>query len=265
MVNISIVIPNLNGAESLPLLFESLIIALENINFEIILVDNNSTDNSLDILNFYFLQNKIILNPSNFGFAKAVNQGIEAAKYEYVCLLNNDLNIHQDFFKNIIKEITPNIPCYCGTVMNSNGTKIESQGISFNFNGSCNQNNHSQIFLPKLPPYPVWGSSGAAVIYNKQAIQKICLFDESFFAYIEDVDLAFRLRQPTICVPQAIVYHYGGKTSISFRSFREFYTFRNWIKFILKNYSFYQLINNFPFLLVERLRNLSYLLKSFIK
>ncbi|MCX6726936.1 MAG: glycosyltransferase family 2 protein [Candidatus Shapirobacteria bacterium] len=271
MVNISVIIPNFNGVKFLPDFFESLALAIKNCphsRFEIILVDNRSTDNSLEILNAYFPKNKIILNPQNYGFARAVNQGIKAAKYDFVCILNNDLKLNSNWFTLIISNIKPNIACYCGTVMNSSGTLIESQGISFNINGSCIQNNHNQIYLPHLSLHPVWGSSAAAVIYQKSIIQKIGLFDESFFLYIEDVDLAFRLNKKnflTQCVPQALVYHIGGATSNKLGYLRQYYTFRNWFLLITKNYSTKQLIFNFPQILLERLKNLSYLLKSLIK
>lgn len=261
MINISIIIPNYNGAKYLPECFKNLKTAINSCSsskFEVIIVDNGSTDNSEKLSRKY----KIIKNAHNFGFATAVNQGIKAAKYEYVCLLNNDVNLHPNWFKIITKSIknNPEIACFCGTVLNLDGSEIESQGISFDWSGKCIQNK-------KTPEGLIWGSSGAVVIYNKKILEKIGLFDENYFAYIEDVDVAFRLQKnnyQTLFIPSAIVNHLGGATSNRMGNFRAKQTFKNWIYFIFKNYSFKEIILNFPNIFIERLRNLSYLLKSSI-
>ena len=263
MINISIIIPNYNGAKFLDDCLHHLKIAIKNCpksKFEIIIVDNASTDNSLKLAKSY----QVIKNSTNLGFATAVNQGIIAAKYEYVCLLNNDLNLHKNWLKIITNNIQkhPNIACVCGTVLSKDGTKIESQGISFDWSGKCIQN----TINAKTLKY-VWGSSGAVVVYNKNILEKIGLFDEHYFAYIEDVDVAFRLQKhgyKTLIIPSATANHLGGATSNRMGNFRAKQTFNNWIYFILKNYSLKEIIINFPKIFIERLRNFSYLLKSTI-
>lgn len=262
MIGISIIIPNFNGAKFLPECLKHLRLAVNNcpnVKFETIIVDNGSTDDSLNY--------STIKLTTNTGFATAVNQGIKAAKYDYVCLLNNDVNVNKNYFKIIIKSLIkyPKIACFCGTVLNKNGTQLESQGISFDWSGKCLQNTKKLFnYSTKL----VWGSSGAAVIYQKSIIKKIGLFDEHYFAYIEDVDLAFRLHQQhyqTMLIPQAKAFHLGGATASQMGNFRAKQTFFNWIYFIFKNYTFTQFVKNLPGILIERLRNLSFLLKSSIK
>ncbi|MFA6007077.1 MAG: glycosyltransferase family 2 protein [Candidatus Shapirobacteria bacterium] len=280
-INFSIIIPNFNGAKYLPDCLKNLNLAIKNClnaKFEIILVDNGSTDNSIQLFNSssikLFDYSTIQLN-RNTGFAFAVNRGIKAAKYNYVCLLNNDLNLDQNYFKLIVQNIKkyPKFACFCGTVLNRDGTAIESQGISFDWSGKCLQNHFSTInylstHLTNYSSKSVWGSSGAVVIYNKEIILKIGLFDEHYFAYVEDVDLAFRLQKnhyQTLLIPQALAYHLGGGTSNRMGNFRAKQVFKNWIYFIHKNYTFSEFIKNFPQIFVERLRNLSYLLKSTIQ
>lgn len=278
-INFSVIIPNFNGAKFLSECLKNLHISAKNCSnskFEIILVDNGSVDNSLKI--FKNFSNKLVISnlsftiirlPSNYGFAFAVNQGIKAAKYNYVCLLNNDLILEKKFFNLIKNEINkkPQYACFCGTVLNKDGTQIESQGISFDWSGKCLQNHFSTTQLSNYSSKLVWGSSGAVVIYNKEIILKIGLFDEHYFAYIEDVDVAFRLQKnhyQTLLVPQAVSYHLGGGTSNKMGNFRAKQTFKNWIYFIKKNYSLSQTLKYFPQIFIERLRNLSYLLKSTI-
>lgn len=256
---ISVIIPNFNGTEFLPALFSNLkkVILPE---FEIIFVDNGSTDDSISLVNKLYPQIKIIRNKSNLGFGAAVNQGIKAAREPYVCLLNNDVILENNWFKYMIASIKkhPDIACFCGTVLNKNGTSVESMGIDFDWSGKCLQ-------LKSRPAGPVWGSSAAVVIYQKNILFNIDYFDPHYFAYLEDVDVAFRLQQKkyqTLLVPRSIAYHLGGGTADKMGNFRAKQTFKNWIYFILKNYSLNQIIRNLPRILTERLRNLSFLIKS---
>ena len=135
--------------------------------------------------------------------------------------------------------------------------------------GRCENINNGTRFLKseicQLKSVPVWGSSAAVVVYKKSDILKIGLFDETFFAYIEDVDLSYRLMKhgySTLLIPQALSRHLGGTTSNQMGTLRQYYTFRNWIKLLIKNYTLGQIIVNFPGIVIERLRNLSYLVKS---
>jgi GT2 family glycosyltransferase len=282
MINISIIIPNLNGGNFLPSCLQGLFESATNdtnLHFEIIMVDNGSTDNSKEIFKFFCksknLNHKLIALTSNSGFAQAVNKGIENAGFQYVCLLNNDIILHQKWFSLISKAILSNkdknTAVFCGTVLNIDGTKYESQGLKFEYRGKCsnisNGKNFSSNDIASLKPTLIWGSSAAAVIYQKDLIDKIGLFDKDFFAYEEDVDLALRLHKlnfHTLYIPQAVSYHFGGGTSNKMGNFRNIHDAKNWIYIIIKNYSTTELKNNFFPLLEERLRNLSGLIKSTI-
>jgi GT2 family glycosyltransferase len=260
---ISIIIPNFNGSKFLQKLLPDLQKIVPK-NSEIIIVDNGSTDGSS--------RYATIKNLKNLGFSTAVNQGIKISKYDYICLLNNDVILDKNWFKLIITSIKkyPKVACFCGTVLNEDGSFVESQGIDFGWSGKCIQLNHNKKIEDcslKIEDLFPWGSSAAAVIYKKDILIKIGLFDEKYFAYLEDVDVAFRLHQKrhlTLLVPKAIAYHLGGGTANNLGNFRARQTFKNWFYFILKNYSLSQIIYNLPSIFIERLRNLSYLIKSTI-
>jgi len=283
MANFSIIIPNYNGANFLIDCLNSLKKAIHNCpnsEFEIILVDNDSKDNSLKIFENIIPKNfnyRILLNSKNYGFAGAVNQGIEKAKFEYVVLLNNDLTMEPDWFQLISKTIkenkNPKIATFFGTVLNKEGTKFESQGLKFSYSGKCQNISNGKKFTPSLSKENaggglVWGASAAFVVYNKEILTKIGLFDENFFAYEEDVDLALRLHNlgyQTLYIPQAISYHLGGGTSNKMGIFRYKMDAKNWHYIIIKNFSKKEIIKNLPQIIEERLRNLSGLIKQIIR
>ena len=282
-MNFSIIIPNYNGASFLKDCLTSLLAAISKIkfsNFEIILVDNNSHDNSLleikkfeHSLKIVNCKLKIIANKENFGFAPAVNQGIKKAKFEWVVLLNNDVTLDSNWFLKIKKEIKknkdPKITTFFGTILNKAGDKFESQGLKFFPRGKAENISNDQPFLRStiynLQSNPVWGASAALVVYKKDILKKVGLFDEDFFAYEEDVDLSLRLHNlgyKTLYVPPAICYHLGGGTSGKMGNFRNRMDAKNWIYIIIKNYSKKEFFQNFFPIIIERLRNLSGLIKN---
>lgn len=276
-MNFSIIIPSLNGAKLLPTCLDSLIIAIKNCpqsKFEIILVDNASTDNSLILAKKIYSQIKIIKNPKNFGFAKAVNQGILLAKHPWVVPCNNDLRLDKNWFKLISAHVrarrdSPKIATFFGTVLNKTGDKVESTGLNFDYSGKCTNINNGKKFenwLFKIgTSHRIWGANASLVVYKKDIITKIGLFDPDFFAYEEDVDLALRLHNSgfqTLWVPDALSYHLGGATSSKMGNFRNRMDAKNWIYLIIKNYSLKQIWQNLPGLIEQRLRNLSGLLKN---
>jgi GT2 family glycosyltransferase len=273
-VNFSVIIPNLNGSGFLPDFLASLKNAIANCavaKFEVIFVDNGSTDNSVLIFQQTDLScsKHLIKLDKNHGFAKAVNVGINKAIHGYVCLLNNDLILDSKWFKLIHKSIITReerTVVFCGTVQDRNGNYIESQGVSYDISGKCFQNNHGKKLSIKLADTTlVWGASAAAVVYDKDVVVRAGLFNERFFAYIEDIDLAYRLvkhRYQTICINNATCLHLGGGTSEKLGNLRQFCTYRNWHLLILNNYSISDIILNFPAIVTERLRNLSYFIRS---
>lgn len=284
-LSFSVIIPNYNGANFLINCLKSLSQAIKNCpqsNFEIIIVDNASRDDSIKLAQDFFNQNKlqnltskILYLKSNTGFAFAVNHGIKNSKYPYSCVCNNDLKIESNWFKIVTQNIldhqnNPKIATFFGTVLNYDGTTFESQGLDFNYSGKCNNISNGKKFSPKklanqLTSYLIWGAPAALIIYKKEILQKIGMFDPDFFAYEEDVDLALRLhlfQYQTLYIPAALCYHLGGATSKKMGNFRHKMDAKNWIYIIIKNYSAKQIFKNFFPIIEQRLRNLSGLIKN---
>ncbi|MFH1561338.1 MAG: glycosyltransferase family 2 protein [Patescibacteria group bacterium] len=286
----SIVIPNYNGRQ----LLESCLGSIKsNLVDEIIVVDNGSTDGSVkylkkqgaklhkfrsyrhsdpptggeeslskEILRRFAPQDdknvrpvKLIQNHKNLGFAKAVNQGIQIAKNDYVLVLNNDVRLDGKYFDAIhqaIKE-NPKLGACCGLVWNWSGQSIESTGLEFEVKGK------SALIRNDHPKGIVFGAPASAVAYYKPALLKAGLFDEDFFAYLEDVDLSIRLNSrgfKTLYVPRAIAYHRGGATSDQLGNLRYRMTARNWIFIFLKHYPVSTFLKHLPAIVVEQSKNL---------
>lgn len=283
-INFSVIIPNYNGSSFIPDCLNSLIASVNNCpqsKFELIFVDNGSKDNSIELAkkiinNFPILNTKYLILNTNLGFSGAVNKGINHSKYPWVVILNNDLNMEQNWFELISTTIqnnnNPKITTFFGTVLNKDGTEIESQGLDFKIQGKClnlsNGLNFTKSTIYNLPSTKlVWGASASLIVYKKDIIQKIGLFDEDFFAYEEDVDLSFRLNKlgyKTLYIPKAISYHLGGGTSNRMGNFRTRMDTKNWIFLIIKNYSAIDLWSNITNIIFERLVNLYLLLKNTI-
>ncbi|MDD4938222.1 MAG: glycosyltransferase family 2 protein, partial [Candidatus Shapirobacteria bacterium] len=277
-INFSIIIPNHNGAKFLPKCLDSLQKAINNCpnsKFEIVIVDNNSQDNSLQIVqNFNFKDLKIIRKSKNLGFASAINLGIKKSKYDFVIPCNNDLHLKTNWFKLISQTIKenkdPKIITFFGTVLDKEGTHYESQGLKFFIQGKAQNISNGKTFSSKdiknhNSNKLIWGASAALVVYQKDILQKVGLFDNDFFAYEEDVDLSLRLHKlgfKTLYIPQAICYHLGGGTSNTMGNFRQKMDFKNWIYIIIKNYSTKEFWVNLPAIFIERLRNFSFLVKN---
>jgi len=281
-LKISIVIPNFNGAALLSDCFNSIIESAKicpNLSLEIILVDNASTDNSFDIFNKFKkdesknLKLKIIFLKENNGFAGAVNQGIKKSTYPYIFVLNNDIKLEKNWFKTMTQTIknNPDYSVFYGLVLNKTGELIESEGLKYYLCGRCENINNGQPYKNNRPVKgdvrrtegfsAIWGAPASAIIYTKKALTQVGNFDSRFFAYIEDVDLAYRLdkfKYKTLYIPRSLSYHLGGATSSKMGNLRQKMSYRNWHYLIIKNYSLQKLILNFPSLFIERLKNLKY-------
>ena len=171
---------------------------------------------------------------------------------------------------NLLNYSSTHLAAISGTVLNYDGSRFESQGLKFYYSGKCDNINNGQPFSPTyLKNYSsselIWGASAALTLYNKKIFNQVRGFDEDFFAYEEDVDLSLRfhnLGYTTLYAPKALSYHLGGATSSRMGNFRHRMDAKNWIYIILKNYSSTQLLIYFPSIFIERLRNLSGLIKN---
>lgn len=255
-MKVSIVIPNYNGEKFLDICLKSLY-SQEYKDFEIIIVDNASTDNSIE-----YLQNlnniKLIKLDKNYGFSKAVNEGIKAASGEFVVLLNNDTEATKSWLKNLVKCIEKDNKIFsCSSKMLRYHEKnlIDDAGDEYNILGwSYKRGDGKDKLSYGLKDKSIFSSCGGAAIYRKSTLKEIGLFDEDFFAYLEDIDISYRaliFGYKNLYCSTAEVYHIGSATSGSrYNDFKARLTARNNLFVIYKNMPLLQLIINFPFIVI---------------
>ena len=253
-MEVSVVIPNFNGIAFL----DSVLASLEGqtlSNFEVILVDNGSTDGSCSFVTANYPWVHLIELSENFGFCGAVNAGIRAAKAPYVLLLNNDTEVKEDFVEEMLAAIRRHKNAFsCGArmVQYHDRDRLDDVGnyycaLGWSFVRGRGKDIHAYETEDKI-----FSACAGAAIYRKKIIEKIGYFDEEHFAYLEDTDIGYRARiygYENWYAPKAIVYHVGSGTSGSrYNQFKTRYSSRNNIYLIYKNMPLLQIILNLPFL-----------------
>jgi GT2 family glycosyltransferase len=238
---ISVVIPNYNGeaflAECIGSLLEQ---SLEQA--EIILVDNASTDGSIELVERNYPQTNIVRLEENRGFSVAVNAGIQVGKGEFVVLLNNDTRAEPDFLAEMHAAILANEAAMAAPKMlfSRDSRIINSLGLGYSIAGT----NHDIGFgLEDGPKFGerewIFGPCGGAGMYRRRVLEDVGSFDEDFFMYYEDVDFSFRAQLAgyrCISAPLARVHHLEGASARALPKPRNFYLTRNAFTVIVKNF-----------------------------
>jgi GT2 family glycosyltransferase len=239
---VTVVIPNWNGRHLLP----TCLSALEKQSFpdfEIVVVDNGSTDGSVAWTKESFPGVRVLVNQGNLGFAAAVNRGIRASESKYVALLNSDTQVDRVWLASLVDlaEVEAAVGMCASkmlfadrpNVINSTGICLDLAGIAWDCRGGEADDRADQ------EPREVFGACGGAALYRRMMLDEIGLFDEDFFAYLEDVDLAWRARRAgwrALYVPTARVLHHHSATAVEGSRFKSFHLGRNKIWLLVKNY-----------------------------
>lgn len=210
-------------------------------NFEIFVVDNNSSDESIEMLKNKFSDVKLILNEENVGFGRANNQGIKRSRGKFILLLNPDTIIIKDAIQKMcayimnqqkIGAVGPKIINDQNDVlpvsMREYPTLLNEIGSLLRFdrifpNSKLDSANTSKTKFDKIMDVEVL--SGACMLLRSQTIKEINGFDEQFFLYGEDVDLCYRIRQngwQIYYYPHSIVKHLAHKASEKSTDFSPF-------------------------------------------
>ena len=255
MREVSIVIPNYNGKHFLEDCLKS--VFGQNIkDQEVIVVDNGSTDGSLEYLKT-FPGVRVIVLDKNYGFCRAVNEGIKAAESEYVILLNNDTEVDKDFATELlaaIKEDEKIFSCSSKMVQFHNRQLMDDAGDYYCAFGWAFGRGKGAPVEKYQEAKDIFAACAGAAIYRKKMFESLGYFDEKHFAYLEDIDVGYRARihgYRNVYAPKAIVYHVGsGFSGSTHNAFKVKLSSRNNVYLVYKNMPFLQIILNSPFLLL---------------
>jgi len=265
-MKVSVVTPNYNGLKFLNSYFETLLIQSRFIE-EIIIIDNASTDGSVEFIEEFIRSPNypidiiLIRNDENLGFAPAVNQGIKIAKSEYVYSVNNDVELEWNALEEIIKAMDESIALgenpfsfQSKMIQHHNRKLIDDAGDEYTILAWTKKIGDGQPVERYDEKREIFSSCAGAALYRKSVLEEIDLFDEEFFAYVEDIDLSYRAQiygYSNYFCPNSIVYHYGSATSGSrYNEFKIKLAARNNVYLIYKNFPIIQKIINFIFLFI---------------
>lgn len=231
-MKLSIIIVSWNVREDLLTCLHSIEENKPSHTFEVIIIDNASTDGTVEAVTKDFPEVITIVNSENRGFAAANNQGIGKSLGQYLLLLNPDTIVHSHSLDILIKFMEYNNDVgACGPkLLNNNGTTQPSARRFPTFRGALYRYTVFRFLHIFKSEYKKWLMKdfkhdkqmdvdqvmGAALMVRRSVIDKVGGMDESFFMYYEEVDLCYRIKQAgwrIIFIPEAVIIHSGGRST----------------------------------------------------
>src|SRR3989338_6743898 len=230
MIDLSIIIVSYNTKDFIEECLESIKATSKGFDYEIIVVDNASEDNSLEMLKTKFPDVIVVKNQENIGFSKANNLGVEKSEGRYVLFLNPDTVVYEDALLNMVKfmdEHTKAGAATCKLIM-PNGKLDDAahrgfpnpwnslsyfSGLSKVFPSSKLFGGYNLGFLDFSKTHEIDACAGAFIMVRRQVGEKIGWWDEDYFFYGEDLEFCFRLKGEgwkIYFVPSISVLHYKG-------------------------------------------------------
>lgn len=266
---VSIIVLNYNGVEHL----KDSLTSLENQtykNIEIILVDNNSADNSVEYASKNFPNVRIIENEKNLGVTGGNNAGIKAAKGKYVALFNNDAVADPQWLKELVKVIESDdkIGFVCGKIYDfSNKKRLQFAGAKADLSYRLYMELVGAREIDKGAYEEVSTidfAHACALLTRKKLMMEIGLEDEDFFIYFDELDYCLRAKKlgyKSLYVPKAVVYHKHEPRHDKITPFEHYYLSRNLVMLYFKHAKTRFLI---PFLILRLIAMPSDMLKQYL-
>lgn len=266
--SISFICVNFNGLDHLDPLLESIAgLDYPQDLIEVVLVDNGSKDGSVKFVRGRYPNVKLVCNSKNLGFAKPNNQAAEVATGEYLALINNDMRLAADWLSCMVERLNAapkDTACVASRILNWDGSHTDFVGGTVSFLGVGFQDHFNvPVDSPSLDDLPtdLPFACGGAMLVNRTAFLEVGGFDEDYFAYVEDVDLGWRLwlmGYRIVYCPEARVYHRHNATSNQFDWWRKFTLLaRNSLLTVYKNYEGENLNRILPAVLLLEIKRMA--------
>lgn len=254
MSEVSVIIPSWNGKEYL----EKCLLSLKAQtfqDFEVIVIDNGSQDGSVSFLRRIFPEVRVHAFRRNTGFCHAVNTGIRMSAAPYVILLNNDTQAEPSMVAELLRAIKRRPRAFAvqaKMLRMSDPQLVDDAGDAYCALGWAFALGRGRAQSDYTKDRRIFSACGGASIYRRAVLEKIGLFDEAHFAYLEDLDICWRARlagHPSYFAAAAKVLHAGSAaTGAKYNAFKVSHSARNSILVIRKNMPAVQIAVNLPFL-----------------
>ena len=268
---VSVIILNWNGKKFLHTCLSSLA-QIKNPRIEIIVVDNNSSDDSVSYMRKEFPKVNVIESSKNNGFAGGNNIGAGAALGQYLLFINNDTKVTKDFLIPMIELCKRDAHVGCVQpemrVMN-HPDLLDEAGAYLTLSGFLYHYGYRKVH--RLPMYQttrvVFSAKGACMLIPKHAFEEVGGFDEDFFIFFEETDLCHRLwlaGYKVIYMPDSHIYHVAGGDTVDTYDYerRVYLTFKNMNCSYLKNFGFLYGATIYPIFVCFQIALLFYFLLS---
>lgn len=239
--DVTVIVLNFNGQDYLGDCLDSLL-ALDypSERIEIMVVDNGSVDRSVSFVRQAYPAVRLLELPENRGFAAGNNAGAQAARGTYLAFLNNDMRVDPRWLTEMVNALqtADDVASVGARILTWDGRGVDFVGGTLNFYGMGSQ--PEDIVKASDDVHEVLFACGGAMLIRRDVFLATGGFDESFFAYFEDVDLGWRLwvlGYRVLFAPRAVAYHRGHATGKRFETERRVLLYeRNALTTILKNY-----------------------------
>lgn len=249
MIDLSVIIVNWNTKKLLLECLESIVKQTQGINYEIIVVDNGSTDGSVKEIESRYNDITILHNKNNLGFAKANNQALRQARGRYALLLNTDTKIVSNVLKKLVDfaDSKPNLGVAGPKLLNRNRSAQPSTAPFFTLVNAFLWLFTGDRFLyssPKSARRTDW-VMGSAFLVKRGVIDKVGLLDEKFFMYVEEQEWCYRIKKAGFEVwfyPGAQIYHLVRGSSAEGKKGAILNIYRGLIYFYQKHFASWQLL-----------------------
>jgi GT2 family glycosyltransferase len=254
---VSIIVLNYNGRHFLEKCLGSLETQTYR-NFETWLVDNGSSDHSVEFVRRSFAWVRIMPLEHNLGFCAGNNAAILASRGKYVALLNNDTIVDPAWLEELVKAIETDpkagicasriLSLHEPSVLYAAGDCYSVSGVAYRRGERMRAAGHFE------QSEEVFTACACAALYRRNMLEEIGLFDEDFFSNCEDVDLGFRARlagYTCLYVPKSVVYHVGSGTAGVRNPRVEFLSSRNSEHVFFKNMPFVLILRYLPLHLLQ--------------
>jgi GT2 family glycosyltransferase len=243
-VKVSAIVVNFNQREMLGECIASLEAGLAEVDgeTEIVVVDNASEDDSVTMLAADYPNVSVVKNERNLGFPAGVSIGVAASSGEWIFLLNNDATVDPGCFPALLEAAAngERVGSVAAQMLFADGSeRINSAGFGVDRLGVAYERRLGEPAEPASGQrQEVFGASGGASLFRREMLEEIGGFDDTFFVYFEDVDVAWRARRAgwtSVYAPAAVVHHHHSLTAGHGSPFKYFHVGRNRVRLLAKN------------------------------